>query len=231
MKNAFKVILVIFFVGLCSCEQEKEPIDLINPILSDDVLNGTIINYSSTEFDSVKVYGDNKYFIGQSSITTAGKFSIPLFIPILSKFVPMQGVVESDTSALIGGSSEFCAYKKSLAIGFLVKCNYMHYDSINSSGASCSYFIYANKEITIKGKNVYFGNGVLEGTTENITMLFDLTLKKGWNEVVVKTDLFSETVDCLTVSRSYTNLITPDLQWRYFPYSNLFNRVKIRKNL
>ncbi|HEY5507503.1 MAG TPA: hypothetical protein VIK29_02445 [Paludibacter sp.] len=229
MKKAFKVILMVLVATFYSCEKDNESIDSISPILSDDVLNGTIINYTSSEFDSVKVFGDNKYFIGRGSITTAGKFSIPLFIPILTKYTPMEGVIVSDTSALTGSSSGFSTYKNSEGTGFLEKCNFTSYDSTNTSGASCSDFVYADKEITIKGKNVYFGNGVFEGTTRSITRVFNLTLKKGWNEVVIKTDLYSETSDNLTINRSYTNVITTDLQWRYFPYSILFDRSNTRK--
>ena len=217
MKTTFKVMLMVLVAAFYSCQKSEKDETPASSVSTDGVLSGTIVNYASATLDSVKVY-DNSSYIGRSSVTTDGKFSMSLSIPKLYKTGTIEGVTISDTTALVGNAIFYC-YKAGIGTGELGKLNFnSKIDSIKSGMASCL-FIYANKPFTMKGTRTdSFSSGVY---SENATYIYDITFKKGWNEIVIKIDAYSSTSSTsFTEKMIYSNTITSDLQWRYFPNSS-----------
>ena len=218
MKINFNLFVLALSLALFSCNKTEVSVSEKSSITNDGIFSGKIVNYSSTAIDSIKsVKSSNSSLLDKSKVTTDGKFSMSLSTPILRKIGSKKGIIISDTTALIGNLEELYTYKNGSRTGVIRKCNFTT-DSVNSAGMSNSAFIYADRAITVKGTELYsytFGD-----YSENSTLNYNITLKKGWNELVVKIDAFSQTTTSVTSTNSATNIITSDLQWRYFEVSN-----------
>lgn len=230
-RTTFKIILVAVCISFFSCQKngdEKLPTDN-SSISIDGVLSGKIVNYVANSIDSVKAR--NTDYVGTSKVLSTGYFSIGLTLPQLEKIGSLSGVMISDTTAL-GGSATITSYLNSYENGEVIKCNYAN-DSINKPGMAYSSFVYTDRAFTMKGTHE---ETYMEGDiSETSSTVYNVTFKKGWNEVVTKITSYSSTSNNLTSSVSMTNVITSDLQWYFFKsdysyiHGELSGRVKAKK--
>jgi len=225
-KTTFHLILMAVCVTFVSCHKD----DLStrsSSITSDGLLTGKIVNYVPNSIDSLSAYYTND--VGSSKVSTNGDFSIRLNVPQLEKINLLSGVTVSDTTAM-GASVNINAYLKNIDVGGLKKCNYITTDSIKA-GMSYSMFFYVDKTFSVKGTHVEI-NGF---NTRKLTVVYDVTFKKGWNELVYKITSYSSTGLNETTSAIYTNIITSDLQWHFFTSDKqsirgeLSSKVKVEK--
>jgi hypothetical protein len=85
----------------------------------------------------------------------------------------------------------------------------------------------------MKGTNVYLYT--TSNQTMSYTTSYNVTFKRGWNEVVCKIISYSSTLESETMSEAYTNNITSDLQWHFFKsdysgiHGELSNKGKAEK--
>jgi len=204
LKNGFGAL--ILSIALFSCGNN----DITNgsnnsSLATGGTLNGTIINYSAEVFDAIE-FVDNQYngiSYGRCTPTADGKFSIKLSAPTtfkgdFSAISGVSGITISDPTTKYADAQAW-VYKSNIGAGVLYKGNFMTLTSGSiPKGSTVSGLRYVDKNCTIKGSYSY----------DNTTLTFDLTLKKGWNEMVI-IGLNSSTVSSLTT-------IPAGLQWRYF---------------
>jgi len=220
MKTIFRITVMLLVAAFYSCQKNEITIGN-SSITSDGVLSGTIVN-DSNRIDSIKVYGEN--LLGNGTVSAYGKFSTILTTPVLRKIGSApSGVVISDTTAMVFSVDQFKVFKGIMYQGNIYKSNYNVDDSINA-GESTSEFTYSNRLFTIKGQQVqtYTYNGL----TYNLKANYNVTFKKGWNEVVLKIDFYSKTTTTTTLVETLSNFITSDLQWRYYPHNASYVRAK-----
>lgn len=212
IRTVLNFILIAQSIILISCK--KDDIESLgSPSISiSGVLSGDIVNYSSGLIDSVML--DAYYMTGKSAVSTKGKFSIIISIPETYKIGTVDGLEVSDTNAMMAWTSTLYAYKSKTKTGELTKCNYSSLVDQYDEGMAFSLYWYSDRPITIKGPIEY------QDSTYTSTTNYDITLIKGWNELVMKNDLFSATTADTTMAASITNKILPDLKWHYFKYKN-----------
>lgn len=218
MKTTFRIIVIVLLAAFYGCQNDLS-LGVNSSITSDGILSGTIMN-DSNRIDSIKVYSDIENLIGKGAVSSDGKFSVvlntPATAPVLSKIGYVHsGVIISDITAMIGSIYEVQVFKSMMYKGKIYKSNYNAYDSIKS-GQSIIQFLYSDRNFTIKGT---------ETNTDSNNSNWNLTFKKGWNEIVMKIDLYSTTS---TIVETFSSTITSDLQWNYFPSYNYYVQSKTR---
>jgi len=222
MKTTFKIIVMVLVAAFYGCQKDDVSPGMISSVTSDGVFSGTIVN-DSNRIDSIKAYGSSDNIIGGSTIYLGncavlanGKFSVALTNPVLRKIVAFpSGVVVSDTTAMIGSMFVFEAFGGTYT-GTLYKANYSLDDS-TKAGNSESEFIYSDRAFTKKGTGIYAYT--IYGVTSNFKLNYNLTFKKGWNEIVRRVDSYSHTSTTSTTEETYSNTITSDLQWRCITFT------------
>lgn len=214
--HSIRTVLNFFLIAQCiilfSCKKDDIE-NLGTPSISiSGVLSGNIVNYSSGLIDSVKLDTDN--MTGNSAVSNEGKFSIIISIPETYKIGTVSGLEVSDTNAMMAWTATLYAYKNKIETGELTKCNYTSLDYQYNEGMAYSLYWYSDRAISIKGPIEYKDN-TLTSTTK-----YDISLKKGWNELVMKNDLYSTTATDTIMAASLTNKIPTDLKWNYFKYAS-----------
>ena len=86
--------------------------------------------------------------------------------------------------------------------------------------------MYSDRIFTIKGTEIHVNS--YNGFTYKVSINYNVTFKKGWNEFVFKIDSNSTTSTTTTVVETYSNAITSDLYWRYDPSPAFSVRAKTR---
>ena len=215
------MVLVVAFYG---CQKSDVSVDLNSSVSSDGAFSGTIVN-DSNRIDFIKVYDcivDNynvikdSIILGKSAVSTSGKFSLVLTKPILSKMgTSPSGVVVSDTTAMVGYVAGFDAYKGGIKTGQINKGNYNLIDSTKVV-ISDSQLMYSDMTFTIKGTEIY--KYIYNGITSNDTSNYNITFKKGWNEITY-VESYSKTPTTVTIIETNSNTVTSDMQWKYIPNS------------
>jgi len=227
MKTTFKIIVIVLFAAFYGCQKNDVSMDLNSSITSDGVLSGIIVN-DSNRIDSIKAFGDDN-LLGKSAVSTAGNFSLALTTPILRKIgTPPSGVVVSDTTAMVTSVYNIQAFKSGIFTGHVYKSNSIT-SSLSSNvkaGVSSSLLMYSDRAFTINGQEVHTSTN--NGITSNSKLNYSITFKKGWNEIMLKVDTYSTTSTTSTVVETYSNTITADLQWRYFPSNASYVRAKAK---
>jgi hypothetical protein len=223
MKTTIKVIFATVCFAFFSCQRDVNLSVSNSSITNEGVLSGKIINFTPNSIDTVKAW--ENYFVGTGKVTSAGDFSIKLSVPILFKVGTLSGVTLSDSTAKLGIVSIY-SFLNLFTNGVLSKCNYT-VDSLNKAGISSSIFLYSDKTLTIKGTHKETVSSVSNTQTANYTVIYDVMIKKGWNELVEKVISNIQTTNSKTLSESLTNVITDDLQWHYFKivYTNVNKKL------
>ena len=208
IKTILNFVLLALCIILLSCKKE----DIESPgspsISISGVLSGDIENYSSGLIDSVKL--DSYNMTGKSVVSTDGKFSIIISNPETYKIGTVNGLEVSDTTAMMAWTAILYAYKNGIETGELTKCNYTSLVDQYNERMAYSLYWYSDRAITIKGPIEY------QDSTFTSTTNYDITLKMGWNELVMRNDLYSVTNNDTIMAASLTNKITADLKWHYF---------------
>jgi len=197
------LILSVAFFG---CSNQNAPATNNEEVLHDGTINGTISNYTAGAFDAIECIQleSSGTSLGRCTPSADGKFSIKLSTPttLHNTYFSETGITVSDPTANYN-QSVLAIYKNNNPIGFILNCNFTTVNSISSiydlesnllAGNAYSVLMYADKNCTIKGSIS--------------SVNYDLTFKKGWNEVVGKKVTSSST--------SATTTIPSDLKWRYF---------------
>ncbi len=222
MKTTFRIIVMVLMAAFYSCQKSDVSPGTSSSITSDGVFSGTIVN-DSNRIDSIKFYSyfgyinniDSIILLGKSAVPSTGKFSLVLTNPVLRKLGSLaSGVVVSDTTALVGNLYGLEAYKGGIYTGSVYKINYSLGVDSTKAGMSVSQFMYSDRAFTIKGTEIH------ADTYENLKTNYSITFKKGWNEIVRRVDSYSKTPTTSTTVETYSNTVTSDLQWRYYPNNN-----------
>jgi len=220
MKTTFRIIILVLVAAFYGCQKSDVSPDVSSSISSDGVLSGTIIN-DSNRVDSIKdldFFNNRVVTSGKSAVTSSGIFSIVLTNLILNKIETYpNGVHVSDTMAMIGYLDIIGAFKSGMYIGYIYKANFNLNDN-QKAGESESQFVYSDRIFSIKGTDMHAG-------IYNSKVNYNITFKKGWNEIVWRLVSFSTT---LTDVETYSNTVTSDLQWRYYPSNSSSIRAKAR---
>ena len=177
--------------------------------------NGIIADYASGTIDSIKVFSNSSAdnIIGICAISSDGKFSTNLSTSPGGTAIGNNmgtGVVVSDP-ATIGTSVYINVYKNKAKIGSLLKCNFTHSQSSPVVGDAMVGLLYVDRPCTIKGTY----------TSGSYTVIYDLSLVKGWNELAQKITAYSKTATTTTQTITATSIIPSDLKWRYFSTANM----------
>lgn len=231
MNTIYKFIFVALCVTFFSCNKDENLSTGASSITSDGVLSGKIVDFVPNSIDSVKVLGSGN--IGARKVLSSGDFTIGLSVPQLSRSGNLSGVTLSDINAMTGSVS-INTYLNNNFNGSIRKCNF---DSlyINKAGMSYSMFVYSDRDFTMKGTHIE--TGIRVDRTEKFTANYQVALKKGWNELVTKVDLYTLTSNSLIQTQTVTNIITPDLQWHFVKYDNsavheeLNGKVQVKWNM
>lgn len=201
MKTFFKVVLFVFVAAFYSCGKD-EVSSASSSITSAGVISGTISNYSTTKVSSI-LFND-KY---SSEVSSEGKFTCNLGTPELSELSDLSelstlGLVVSDPKAMAVFLNHVPYFNE--VHGDLIKTNITE-NMTPGVGAEYSTFIYCDRDITIKGNKDGYVSGL------GVKMIFDVKLKKGWNEMVGTIEKVSLTSGEMTMNIS--NNIPSDLKW------------------
>jgi len=233
MKTTFRIIAMVLVAAFYSCQKNDVSPEVSSSISSDGAFSGTIVN-DSNRIDSIKAYSyfgsinynDSTILLGKSAMLSSGKFSLVLTNPVLRKIgTGPNGVVVSDTTAIIGNMDEFEAYKGGIYTGNINKYNFSIGDS-TKAGMSKSQFMYSDRTFTIKGTEIHADT--YNGITSNLKFNYGITFKKGWNEIVLRVDSYSKTSTTKTTVETYSNTVTPDMQWRYIPISTPISTIRAK---
>jgi len=208
MKTIFKTTFFMVALGLTliGCNNNGD-------ISTNGIISGTIADYTAGSVDSIKCF-DGDEIIGKCSVASNGKFSMTLAIPFGSQIGngPGGSVVVSDPTTTMG-TGGMVAYKNKTSIGVLIKCNYTHNQSTVNVGDAIVDLIYVNKPCKITGTE----------SDTSYSVVYDLNLVKGWNEVISKVTAYSSTSNSMTLSTT----IPSDLKWRYISSSYQVKQFKI----
>ena len=233
MKPTLKPVLllslsVILFTS-CNKNVDNEPTtNSTNQIVTTDgVIKGIISNYTSGTYDAIVGYDSGFTLtdgldphasidnlgspLGSCNVGNNGSFTLNLSTTSLTSIgtVIPSGVTVSDKNARLGGVgfgsffiSIFMLSKSGSMVGGLYKSDAMAGGSTNV--AFFSLFLYSDRDFTI--------NGTTQGTWRGGNMIYNLTLKKGWNEIGLK---------ITNTSYEYSNSIPANMKWFYGSLSSL----------
>ncbi|MFM2291999.1 MAG: hypothetical protein RIS29_1812 [Bacteroidota bacterium] len=221
MKNKFSIIAACIALTLISCDKKEDAVaSADSSITTSGTITGQITNYSDNSAVLDSVYAediDSTNYPGSAKIATDGKFSISLkTLPKLLAISSMEGVSISDTAALTG-TVQLNSSVDDGRTGYIVRCNYTNPTKV-TSGMAASIFVYSDRAVTIKGtySDIYKDRGI----TNNETIVYNVKLQKGWNEVVRKVDEKSSTSTTYTFKGTVTSTIPADFKWVYLNSSN-----------
>ena len=198
---------LVLSLTLFSCSNNEE-------ISLDGTINGTIYNYSAGVFDAIECLDQNLgTSFGRCTPTADGKFSIKLSTPTtLNHFSDYGTVLTISDPTTKYVQTLLVIYKNNNMIGLILNCNFTTFAGLSSSGLNVgnayTTITYSDKNCTIKGSN--------------ISISYDMTLKKGWNQVAGK-KINSSTMSGTTTILSGTTTIPSDLKWRYFLIPGMVN--------
>ena len=239
MKTTFKIIVMVLVAAFNGCQKSDVSPGFSSSISRDGAFSGTIVN-DSNRIDFIKAYDcivdrynvtEDSLILGKSAVSSNGKFSLVLPKPILGKMeskigIFPRGVVVSDTTAMVGYVDGFDAYKGGIIIGSINKRNYNLIDSTKVV-ISDSQLMYSDRTFTIKGTEIY--KNIYDGITSNDTSNYNITFKKGWNEITW-VENYSKTPTTITIIETNSNTVTSDMQWKYIPNSAISTiNTKTRK--
>lgn len=221
MKKQFSIIAACIALTLISCDKKEDTVvSAESSITSSGTISGQISNYSSvsTSLDSIYATEENTTaFLGKGKVGSDGKFSIDITtIPQLEENGTISGVTVSDPDAQIGAIS-LEAYKNKTQTGYYLRCDYTEITS-ESNNITTTYFLYADRPITLKG--TYAFSETYNGVTAKISEVFDVKLKKGWNEISEKIAL-SYTNTSATSTTTYSSTIPTNLKWIYIDNNDI----------
>ena len=119
------------------------------------------------------------------------------------------------------------AYKNKTQTGYYFRCNYTALSS-ESTNVTTSYFMYADRPLTLKGTNSVSQSD--NGISFKVSEVFDVNLKTGWNEICEKVEL-NVTSTSSTTTTTYSSTIPTDLKWVYIANSDIASVKKQAKSV
>src|ERR1035437_2127148 len=183
LKNVVGVL--VLSVLLFSCGNQNAPATNNEEVSLDGTINGTIANYSVGVFDAIECIQleSSVTSLGRCTPSADGKFSMKLSTPTTFNYDFSNygtGITISDPTIKFI-EAVLVIYKNNNPVGFILNCNFTTVNSFSSIydldsnlfiGNVCSVLINADRNSTIKGSRS--------------SVAYDMTLKKGWNEVAGK---------------------------------------------
>jgi len=212
MNTTLKLLLVALCVLFFGCNNDENQPGGASSITNDGVLSGKIVDYVPNPIDSVMALGESFKEKWSGSIVSTGDFSVRITVPELSKFGTMSGLTVSDSTAMTGTIYVY-VYRNKRLTGVLKKSNY-DTDTISKAGMSYSSFVYSDRAFTVKGTHLFTNKSDNMTYTNNDT--YQITLKKGWNELVYRINNYTITTNSISSSTTLSNTIPSDLQWYIF---------------
>lgn len=204
-----KKIIVSFSIAfticilIVSCKNEE--------LSTDFIITGTITDYKPETIDSIKFISfDEDFIYGTCKILSNGQFSMKLSTPEGYRVGKTfnSNIAVSDTNAIISGFIGTYGYNGYKKKGFVFKTNMTSF-VYTYGNEKISNFFFSDRPLTIKGT-------IRDSTdTYSNSEIYDLSLKKGWNEFVISTDRTQS-----SSTTTYSNNIPSDLKWRFFQVSN-----------
>jgi hypothetical protein len=192
MKSIFKVL--VFLVSIFSCTQCENP-----DITLKGNIDGTISNFSKGTFDKIKCFNEaENHLIGESELSSLGRFSFSLSIPVCDEIGSDEDIVVSDPTTKVAKCYMY-AYKNGEYVGEIIKCNEIYKDNYKSAGAIYTQLIYADRPCTCSGSIIGYHSETI----------IDFSFKKGWNEVSTEVISYNS---MLTKYKHSTN-IPSNLKW------------------
>lgn len=243
LENKMRKIIRLFFVMAaisllvtgCSKDKDSEPGSSTGSIKASGELSATIDGVTDNTVDSVdfwfetnSTYNYNDLIIGKTKVTN-GVFSIKLDT-IATKYlykIKDAGLVGIDdttslkisyagTTAYIsdGEGAWIEAYKSKTQVGSLVRtnCTLSQYEADQADqtfkGLAVASYIYCNTSVTIIGTLKH------TDTDNSYTYNYNVSLNKGWNEVVVQITAVNK--PNLTISIT-ANAEPSGMKWLFVP--------------
>lgn len=207
MKKNFAILLTLLTAILSSCHSDSQDEPTVDTFISaGGLLNIQLKDYASEGIDSVKMYDDN-LLLGKCKLTTDGIVLMQLSQPgNLKKIGGMGEIYVSDTTALALTLKTLNAYNvDGIQIG-TISCDNVYENVANEVGR----LMYCDRDLKIKGSTESASTNPYIPSSKTI---YDMTLKKGWNVIVVTSDVDKNTFSTV---QQYSTTIPSDLQWRYW---------------
>lgn len=186
-------------------------------ITTKGTITGTISDYTKNSIDKIKCVNLREgELLGESQVTSTGKFSMTLTTPDFDEIGVYEDYDISDPTAKTG-SGIIYAYKNNTKIGSLYRSKIKIDRSNLSVGDVYTEYIHSDKPVTIKGSSTVLG----------ITVIFDVDIKKGWNEYgveIIENNSSNITIKC-------TSKIPSGLKWEFYPTSSKVKQSIINNQL
>jgi hypothetical protein len=213
MKLIFRRLLPAFLLAfvLLSCNNTED-------IKSNGVLVGSISNLKNDTIDSI-ICVSNRFdnIIGKCEYTQNNKFTLTFSTPFLFKVGNFGSEVEISDTTVNYGTAEIYTLRKGSINGFILKSNFSHDPQKNMTvGDAFEIYMYVDKLCGLRGSE----------TVGNVTRTYDLSLKAGWNNVLVKMTEFTTNGSVSKATFSYTTKVSTGLTWRFYPELSQYQLVK-----
>ncbi|MFM2290861.1 MAG: hypothetical protein RIS29_674 [Bacteroidota bacterium] len=225
MKLSIYLIIAILVLSFTACDHKDET--GTTSITGTNTISGKVSNYSSDKIDSI---GAIDYaMLGSSKISTSSDFSLSLKLPQLRRIGTQPGITVSDSTALIG-NVYICTFKYGKNSGELKRCNFIS-DSTFYVGMAYSSFIYCDRSITVKGTEITDKSNSIYTHKESLN--YNFRLVKGWNELIIKVESYTNSSKSYVVVYSMTNTIPSNLKWYSFEdsYYGVKGKVKHKTSI
>jgi hypothetical protein len=203
-------ILVLMFM-LFSCNNTED-------IKTNGILTGSISNLKSDTIDSVLCIStsfDN--IIGRCEYTQNNKFTLTFSTPFLFQIGNFGSAVDVSDTTVNYGTAEMYTLRKGNINGFILKSNFSHDpDKDMTVGDAFEIYMYVDKVCGLKGSN----------TVGSVTRTYNLSLKTGWNNVLVKMTEFTTNGTVSKATFSYSSKVAGELKWTYYRELSQYQQVK-----
>ena len=170
-----------------------------------EVEDGEDYNSVVDEVIAMMYYNDGEFEAAYGDYSKGG-FTIEFPSEVANRYLSYVefGDADMEPDDVRGGSVDFEAFDKS--------GNWLgdfQYRRSSRSIASMAYFVYVNKDCTVKGSY----KERLGPDNENYSVSYDISLKKGWNK-------FYATQDADELTYSWTSKEPSGLKWQFVDKSN-----------
>lgn len=209
----------------------------------DDTINNTPYSFSAVltgfvpgTIDSVYFYQFGGNILGKTKIAENGDFSMTILPP--TNIAPINsdnfaaGVVISDKKAEIGDNIILAGMKEGKVKGYIQKSDTAIFILLTDSTAYEGYssLMYSDRDFTITGvenlQELVMGDSAI--FTYNFEIKYDLTFKKGWNEIIYQAGYTMTKGNKINVKIDYNNTVPANFKWRYTPESSPLTQQVIK---
>lgn len=210
-------------MALISCSDDDEEKG-VSVIFNGNQITATVFGSIDLDVDYVAFdledWSDNIFNVGKSEYKNGG-FSITLLTDVPDRYLVdiREGDLFSDAeiSSISNDTARIIdylwidGYKGNEVVGEFFRTNMTLSEMNNESykvGQALANFTYVTRDVKIKAKKTYSEDGM------SVTQIYDLTLKKGWNEIVMK---ITEANDNKLKFQITSNIEPSGMKWIFRP--------------